>query len=124
MTSPTERTLAWARSRGWSVAIVERRIPRMNVSIDLFGVFDLIAVDPGGLGVVGIQVKGQVGTAGGVTKLRESEILPLWLGALNRALVIGWSKKKIKRGGVAFRYTPRVVELFTDREEVHADPSS
>ena len=124
MTTPTQRTLAWARANGWTVAIVEHWNPHAKIRQDLFGVFDLLAVDPKGFGVIGIQVKGQAGTADGVTKLRESAILVPWLRCLNRVLVVGWRKLKVKRGGKAVRWHPRIVELHLDREEVHADPSS
>jgi hypothetical protein len=104
------------------VAIVEHWNPHAHIRQDLFGVFDLLAVDPNGFGVIGIQVKGQSGTADGVTKLRESAILEPWLRCLNRVLVVGWRKLKVKRGGKAVRWHPRVVELYADREEILEDP--
>lgn len=48
-TSPTARTLAECKRRGWIAGVVERRIPfpkPMGTTIDLFGVIDVIAVAP------------------------------------------------------------------------------
>lgn len=45
-TSPTARTLAEARKRGWIAQVVERWNPHAHVRQDLFGVIDLIAIVP------------------------------------------------------------------------------
>lgn len=45
-TSPTARTLAELRKRGWTAQVVERRLPRTFTTVDLFGVIDLIAIVP------------------------------------------------------------------------------
>lgn len=43
-TSPTQRTLAECRKRGWIVQVVERYNPHARVLQDLFGVIDLVAI--------------------------------------------------------------------------------
>lgn len=45
-TSPTARTLAECRKRGWAAQVVERWNPHAKVRVDLFGVIDLIAIVP------------------------------------------------------------------------------
>lgn len=42
--SPTQRTLAECRKRGWVSQVVERWNPHAKVRVDLFGVIDLIAI--------------------------------------------------------------------------------
>lgn len=48
-TSPTARTLAECRKRGWIAGVVERHIPfpkPQGTKIDLFGVIDLVVIVP------------------------------------------------------------------------------
>jgi len=45
-TSPTKRTLAECRKRGYVVQVVERWNPHAKVRVDLFGVIDLLAIVP------------------------------------------------------------------------------
>jgi len=48
-TSPTARTLAECRRRGWIAGVVERHIPfpkPMGTKIDLFGVIDVVVIVP------------------------------------------------------------------------------
>lgn len=45
-TSPTQRTLAELRKRGWTAQVVERRLPRTFTTVDLFGVIDVVAIVP------------------------------------------------------------------------------
>ena len=52
-TSPTQRTLAECRKRGWIAGVVERHIPfpkPMGTKIDLFGVIDLVVIVPSVVG--------------------------------------------------------------------------
>jgi hypothetical protein len=45
-TSPTARTLAECKKRGWIAQVVEQTIPHTFIKRDLFGVIDIIAVTP------------------------------------------------------------------------------
>lgn len=48
-TSPTQRTLAECKKRGWTAGVVERHIPfpkPQGTKIDLFGVIDIVAIAP------------------------------------------------------------------------------
>lgn len=44
--TPTARSLAECRKRGWHAQVVEQTIPRTFIKRDLFGVIDIIAVTP------------------------------------------------------------------------------
>lgn len=44
--TPTQRTLAECKRRGWTAQVVERRIPFNNVTVDLFGCIDIVAIVP------------------------------------------------------------------------------
>lgn len=52
-TSPTKRTLAECRKRGWVAQVVERWNPHAKVRVDLFGVIDLLVM--GGGRILAIQ---------------------------------------------------------------------
>lgn len=45
-TSPTARTLAECRKRGWVAQVVERWNPHARIKQDLFGVIDVVAIVP------------------------------------------------------------------------------
>lgn len=51
--SPTARTLAVCRKRGWEAQAVERFNSYTKQRIDLFGVIDIVAITPAG--ILGIQ---------------------------------------------------------------------
>ena len=46
MTSPTSRSLALLRERGWIYGKVELQIPKTFIKRDLFGCFDYVAFNP------------------------------------------------------------------------------
>lgn len=79
---------------------------------DLFGFIDLVALDPD-RGTIGIQV-----TSGSNHAARRKKILTdcreaalMWLRCNNLIEIWSWSKRKVKRGGKAVRWTPRVEQI-------------
>lgn len=76
---------------------------------DLFGIIDIIALDPEH-GVVGIQSCGQDFAAHERTILVERhEETRDWLSTPGATLELwGWRRVKVKRGGKAVRWTPRI----------------
>ncbi len=89
--SPTQRTLAECKRRGWTAAVVERYNPHARVRVDLFGVIDLVAITPGG--ILGIQA-----CAGSSHSARREKILSeprvaLWLKAGGLLAVWSWAKR-------------------------------
>ncbi len=103
-TSPTARTLAECRKRGWIAGVVERRIPfpkPMGTTFDLFGVIDIIAIDPSrpvGQRTIGIQAttngsgKGKGGRhAEHRTKILAEARALVWVEAGNPLELWSWS---------------------------------
>lgn len=69
--TPTARTLAECRKRGWIAQVVEQTIPRTFIKRDLFGCIDIVAVTPEG--IVGIQATSNL--TGGNHGMRVQKIL-------------------------------------------------
>src|SRR3972149_192046 len=55
MASPTARSLAALRQRGCLAAVVEHFNPHARIRQDLFGAFDVLAIEPGQPGVLFVQ---------------------------------------------------------------------
>lgn len=117
-TPTTARTLAECRRRGWIAGVVERRIPfpkPQGTKFDFLGVIDVIAVEPGRIGSVGIQ--STTNTGGHHAKhrdkiLAESRALS-WVEAQNRLELWTWAKQGA--AGKAKRWTLRI-ERFEVRD--------
>lgn len=100
MSTPTARSLAWARAKGWDAQTVERwqRIAKPapggppGVRIDLFGFADIVCLD-GLPGVHGIQATSAANVSARLAKARELPVLRRWLEAGNRLTILGWSKR-------------------------------
>ena len=110
--SPTQRTIRELRNQGRKCAIVERYnafVGPHGVRQDLFGIIDVIALDPE-RGVVGVQSCGQDFSAHERKFLEErAEECFDWLRTPGTALELwGWRKVKLKRGGKAVRWQPRI----------------
>jgi hypothetical protein len=89
--SPTARTLAECRKRGWSAQVVERFNSFTKRRIDLFGCIDIVVITPDG--ILGVQA-----CAGGDHSTRRNKILlepriKQWLDAGGLFEVWSWSKK-------------------------------
>lgn len=117
------RTISECRRRGWSAGNVERRIlfPKpQGTTIDLFGVIDIIAIDPSApLGQRTIGIQATSGGTGGshsphrakiLAAIRDDEDVRGWLAAGNRLELWSWAKQGAR--GKAKRWTLRV-EAFT-----------
>jgi hypothetical protein len=105
--SPTQRTLNALWDRDCIAEVVEKWIPKQKLRLDLFGFIDVLAVDPGRQGCLGIQV-----TTGSHAATRRKKILSppcraaakVWLLAGNRIQVWGW--RNLKKDGWAPRILP------------------
>jgi hypothetical protein len=103
------------RNQGRKVAIVERYnafVGPHGTRQDLFGIIDVIALDPE-RGVVGVQSCGQAFAAHERKLLEErAEECIDWLQTPGTALELwGWRKVRLHRGGKALRWQPRVREF-------------
>jgi hypothetical protein len=94
-----------------------------GITKDLFGIIDIIALDPE-RGVVGVQSTGTA-FAEHERKLLEEKTQECfdWLSTPGTVLELwGWRKVKLKRGGKAMRWAPRIREFtladFGGRPEV------
>ncbi len=108
--SPTSRTLEYIRSQGWEADIVERFNPyagKFGQRKDCFNVIDIIAM--GENSILGIQSTGQ-DFSGHDKKILEEPNARKWLKNGGRLMLIGWRKIKLKRGGKALRWAPRIKE--------------
>ena len=113
--SPTQRTIRELKKMGRTCGIVEKWNSFAKIRQDLFGIIDIIALDPI-RGVVGIQCTGQAFSEHykKLTEEKAQETMD-WLETPGTALELwGWRKIKVKRGGKAERWTPRVQEITLD----------
>lgn len=114
--SAVQRTLRAMRDQGRVCGIVERYnqyAGPFGRREDLFGIIDIIALDPE-RGVVGIQACGQDFKAH-ITKITEEKAQESidWLETPGTALELwGWRKVKLRPGAIAMRWKPRV-RIFT-----------
>jgi len=116
--SPTQRTLREMQSMGRLAAVVERWNPHVGphgIRQDLFGFIDLIALDAG-RGIIGIQCCARSGHAAHRTKICEdrNEIAREWLRCGGHIEIWSWAKQKVKRGGKAERWMPKVESVTMD----------
>lgn len=113
--SPTQRTLKALRERGLVSAIVEKfnsHVGPFGIRQDLFGIIDVLALDPQ-TGVVGVQSTGKDFSSHRVKLLEErNQECRDWLKTPGTTLELwGWRKVKLKRGGKAMRWKPRVAHI-------------
>ena len=128
--SATQRTLRELRAQGRIVDVCERwiinpRHPAGGFRKDLFGFIDMIVLDPE-QGIVAIQSCGQSFKAH-LDKILDSECTEHvieWLRCGGSLEVWGWRKLKIKRGGKAMRWTPRIRKITLDDPEFQIDKNT
>lgn len=110
--TPTQRTLRALRDQGRKCAIVEKfnhRVGPYGIRQDLFGIIDVIALDPV-RGVVGVQSTGSA-FAEHDRKLKTERVQECvdWLQTPGTALELwGWRKVLARRGGKQKIWAPRV----------------
>jgi len=83
-----------------------------GVRRDLFGFLDVIALDPV-RGITGVQCCARSGHAAHRRKILEdcTEAAMAWLECGGKVEIWSWAKQKVKRGGKAVRWTPKVEEI-------------
>ena len=118
-TSPTQRTIKHLKDQGGIPGIVERFnrfAGPFGIRQDLFGFIDIINISPEG--IEAIQSCGQ-GFSTHIKKMTEdrNEAMYEWLKHATVQL-IGWRKVKLKRGGKATRWKPRIAIFWLEDEEI------
>ncbi len=117
MTS-TQRTLRELRHNGRVCAIVEKWNPHVGahgIRQDLFGIIDILALDPQ-RGVVGVQccIGAMKSHIVKITETLAQETTD-WLKTPGTSLEIwSWRKVKKKRGGKAIVWRPKIKEITLD----------
>lgn len=115
-TSPTQRSLAECRKRGWIAQVVERWNQYANIRQDLFGVIDIVAITPNG--ILGIQATTNDHVADRMAKAKAEPRLRAWLRAGARFEVWGWAKQGSR--GERKRWTLRADEAYLPAREESA----
>lgn len=100
-TSPTQRTLAELRKRGYLAAVVEKWNPHAMIRQDLFGLIDVIGVKDSE--TIAVQSTSGAHVADRIQKIADSDKTPILRAAGWRILVHGWRK-------IAGRWTLREVD--------------
>ena len=100
--TPTQRSLAYLRSEGYLVEVVEKWNSFTRTRKDLWGWADLLAIRRGE--VLAVQVTSE-GVANRVKKVMDSETIGRVREAGVRIEVHGWRKN------VKGRYVQRIVDL-------------
>lgn len=114
--SSVQRTLRACRDQGRFAEKVEQWIqygppkPGMPPGIrrDVFGFIDIIAIDTDA--IVGIQAC-TGGRKAHWDKILANEYALPWLQAYGKIELWSWTKKKVKRGGIAVRWTPKIEQI-------------
>jgi len=88
--TPTQRSLKHLRAQGYRAAVVERRIPGMMVTQDLFGFVDIVAIKAGE--TLAVQTTSGSNVAARVRKIADSDAAPDVRAAGWRIIVHGWRK--------------------------------
>ena len=89
-TSPTQRTLAELRSRGYLAAVVERWNPHAMIRQDLFGLIDVIGLGDGE--TIAVQCTTAAHIADRVQKIADSDKVDMIRKAGWKIVVQGWRK--------------------------------
>lgn len=125
--SPTQRTLRTLRQEGRVCGIVERFNPYAGPHgkrQDLFGFIDLISLDPV-RGIVAVQSCGSDFSEHKRKILEErAQEATEWLQGGGKIEIWGWRKVKLKRGGKAMRWAPRVEEITLDAFSSGTSPNT
>ena len=90
MTSPTQRTNAYLRKEGYTVATVEKWNQFAHIRRDLFGIIDVLAIREGE--ILGVQATTGAHVAARITKALAEPKLERWLMAGGHFEVWGWRK--------------------------------
>lgn len=112
--SNTSRTFEYIRSQGWVADKVEQFNPyagKFGKRKDMFGFGDIVAM--GENSIIAIQSCGQAFSEHNKKITEDPEVAPKalqWIQNGGRLLLIGWRKVKLKRGGKAMRWSPRIKE--------------
>lgn len=90
-TSPTQRSLAEMRKRGFDCAVVEHWNPHVGIRQDMFGVWDIVCIKPGA--IVFLQCTTDDNMSKRITKITEHDLIDSFRKCGAILLVQGWKKR-------------------------------
>lgn len=88
--SPTQRTLALYKERGYLCEVTEKWNAFARIRQDLFGFIDVLAIKEGE--VVGVQATSWGNVKARINKIADHDNTPMVRKAGIRIIVIGWGK--------------------------------
>jgi hypothetical protein len=91
--TPTGRSLVYLRRLGFTAAVVERWLPRVQLRQDLFGVADVLAFHPRDRLFLLVQVTTAGHVAHRLAKAKGRPELAAWLRAGGRVEIHGWQQR-------------------------------
>jgi hypothetical protein len=112
--SNTSRTLEYLRAKGWIADKVEQfnaYAGKFGQRKDMFGFGDIVAL--GENSIIAVQSCGQAFAEHDRKITQDESVAPnalKWIECGGRLMLIGWRKVKLKRGGKAMRWQPRIKE--------------
>ena len=118
--TPTQRSIKYLKDQGRLCAIVERfnaYAGPFGIRQDAFGFIDILAIDSVD-GIVAVQSCGQAFSEH-IKKMTEerNENMYEWLKHAKVEL-IAWRKVKLKKGGKAMRWKPRIADFYLEGETI------
>ena len=111
MTSPTQRSLAHLKAKGYTAAVTEHWNPFAHIRQDLFGFIDIVAVKMRGKGVLAVQTTSADNISKRIAKSMVIPALTVWLSSGNTYIVQGWSLKGKKGERKMWQVTERKIIL-------------
>jgi hypothetical protein len=118
VTSPTQRTLAECRRRGWTACVVEKWVEQTRRRVDAFGFGDVLVAAAGGPML--IQATSGANGASRVAKITGecAEAARAWLASGGQIEVWAWRKyaKPVDRKYWRAFTTPITLADFGDQE--------
>lgn len=114
--SPTQRTMWLLREQGCICAVVEKwnqHVGPHGIRQDLFGIIDILVLDPV-RGFIGVQCCAGSGYSAHYKKMTIdcAQASIDWLSTPGGKLELwAWREVKVKRGGKALRWEPKIKEI-------------
>jgi hypothetical protein len=115
MRPTTQRTKQYFEQLGCLVGHVEKWIPQIKRRQDLWGLFDQVVVGFEPFSTLYVQSCAGSSHAAHKAKMLANPNLGPVLKAGNGVALVSWRTKKVKRGGKAVVWVPRL-ELFSLKE--------
>jgi hypothetical protein len=107
--SPTQSSLAYLREKGYVCWVVEYWNSFVRRRVDLFGLFDIIALRDNE--VLFVQTTSGSNVSARVKKIADHEITPRIRESGVRMEIHGWTKKPKVKGSKAMVWKHRIVDV-------------